>query len=689
MSSYTAITFDPALPWPLLAVAGAIGLALTLFAIWRRARGAFWRLAGLALIVGALLNPSLVEEQRQELSDIATIMVDRSPSMAIGERRAQADQALEALKTRLASQPALDVRVIDAAASETEDRDDGTRLFEPLNRALADVPRERIAGVFMITDGQVHDAPDAATAKRYGGPIHGLLVGQPDERDRRLVVEQAPTYGLVGHEVSLRLLVEDEGAAPGTLAPLTMRLDGGETRTLTLPVGKTFDLPIKLEHGGQTVVELEVGPGERELTLINNRAVVSINGVRDRLRVLLITGEPHAGQRVWRNLLKADPSVDLIHFTILRPAEKQDGTPIRDLSLIAFPIRELFEIKINEFDLIIFDRYRRRGILTTQYFQNIANYVKNGGALLEASGPAFGSPLSLYRTPLAEVLPAKPTGATHVERFKPALTDIGRRHPVTAELPGADETPPNWGAWFRLVDADADPHLVVLSGASNRPALVLDRVGKGRVAQVLSDHGWLWSRGFDGGGPQAELLRRTAHWLMKEPELEEDALTARLKGRRIEVVRRSLEADQSPVTAVLPDGAEREIAMAAEEFGRTVGTLPADQTGIYRFSDGQRRAVLAVGAVNPREFVDVRASGKPLDDAAKGSGGGIRWLKDGLPEIRRVPPGRAAEGRGWLGLVAHKDYAVTGISQVPLLPVGALALALLAALLIGWRREGR
>ena len=107
----------------------------------------------------------------------------------------------------------------------------------------------------------------------------------------------------------------------------------------------------------------------------NNRAIAVIEGIRDRLRVLLVSGEPHPGERTWRNLLKADASVDLVHFTILRPPEKQDGTPIKELALIAFPTRELFVDKLDQFDLIIFDRYRRQAVLPMAYLHNVADYV--------------------------------------------------------------------------------------------------------------------------------------------------------------------------------------------------------------------------------------------------------------------------------------------------------------------------
>ena len=133
--------------------------------------------------------------------------------------------------------------------------------------------------------------------------------------------------------------------------------------------------------------------------------MVTIDGVRDKLRVLLVSGEPHAGERTWRNLLKSDANVDLVHFTILRPPEKLDGTPINELSLIAFPVRELFQQRINDFQLIIFDRYARQGIVPPIYLDNIAKYVRNGGAVLVAAGPDYAGPTSIWHTPLDAVLP--------------------------------------------------------------------------------------------------------------------------------------------------------------------------------------------------------------------------------------------------------------------------------------------
>jgi uncharacterized membrane protein len=694
MTSLATIAFSPLVPLWLIGGLSAASLILILYGLWRRARGIGLRTAAFAFGLLTLANPVLVEEERDPVPDVAVVVVDESPSQDLADRRARTARATEETVSALQRLPNLDVRVVRAdqaaPAENAAPTDDGTRLFDALQRGLSDTPRERFAGAVMITDGQVHDAPGDPAGLRLGAPIHTLLTGDRNERDRRIAVEQAPAYGIVGHEVQIGLRVEDP--SHGGDAAVTMRIEGGDPVSRRVPVGQLATLPFKVPHGGTTFIELEVEAAPNELTLLNNRTVVAINGVRDRLRVLLVSGEPHAGERVWRNLLKADPSVDLVHFTILRPPEKQDGTPIRELSLIAFPVRELFELKINEFDLIIFDRYKRRGILPTGYYQNIADYVKNGGALLEASGPAFAQPaLSLGRTPLSEVLPARPTGRTRVEGFRPELTDTGRRHPVTSELPGAGRPgePATWGRWFQMVDTDPVRGNTLMAAFNDRPLLQLDRVGKGRVAQMTSDHAWLWARGFQGGGPQAEMLRRIAHWLMKEPDLEEEALTARVTGGQIEIQRRSLKEEERTATVTRPDGSQEQVRLAEAGSGRAVGTLGARLPGMYRIAEGDKTTMAVVGAINPKELSDVRTTPAIMQPVAAATGGAVRWLTDGLPEFRRVSAGRDTAGRSWLGLVSHNDYTVTGIRQYPLLPALLVLFLLVGAFVAAWRREGR
>ncbi len=699
MSGFSSIDFAPAFSWPVLFVLAAAATLLLAYAAWRRAPGTAWRALAMAAILLAQANPSLVEEQRQPLRDVVVVVADDSPSQTIGDRTAQTQETLADLEDRLAVYRNLEVRVVRAGGPSDGPTDDGTRLFEALDRAVSDVPPSRLAGAILVTDGQVHDVPANPRSWDFKGPVHTLLTGRRGEADRRLLVSRAPRYGIVGETLSLTLRIEDEKNAAGTgigaRAKVSVRQDGETPVQYDVPIGGEQEIPFKLSHGGQTVIELAVEPGPNELTLRNNRAVVVVNGIRDRLRVLLVSGLPHAGERTWRNLLKADPSVDLVHFTILRPPEKQDGTPINELSLIAFPIRELFETKLNEFDLIIFDRYRRRGVLPQAYLRNIADYVLAGGAVLEAAGPDFASPLSLYRTPLQEVLPGRPSGRIFERGFRPVLTAEGRRHPVTAGLPGArgagaDGQSPAWGRWFRLIDVEPTRGSTLMSGTAGKPVLLLDRIGEGRVAQLLSDQAWLWARGFEGGGPQAELLRRLAHWLMKEPDLEEDVLRGVARGSRLDIERRSLSPDAAPVTVTSPSGQSQSVTLEDAGAGRAIAAVAVTEPGLYRLTDGTREAVAAVGNTNPREFSDVRATASRLAPVAATKGGAVRWIaEDGLPALRRIRPGGDTKGRGWIGLVANRDYLVTGMRQVNLLPPALVLAAVIALLLLAWRREGR
>ncbi len=696
-TSAVSIAFDPLLPWTLLAVLGVIGLVLVLLGLRAGARGTVWRLGSIAIVLAALANPALIEEQRKPIADVALVVIDDSDSMAIGERRQQVAAAREALKRKLSQQEGLEVREVVLPPSHIQlgsERPGGTRLIETMRSALVEVPPERLAGVVLLSDGQVHDVPAGLPPELGGAPLHALIAGRKNEKDRLIVIEQSPRFGVVGRQVTAKFRVEDPS---GGTAPVTLSVGGEVVRRLDVPVGRSVELPITVGNPGANVVELEVAPGPNELTLDNNRALFTINGVRDRLRVLLVSGEPYQGERAWRNLLKSDPAVDLVHFTILRTPQKDDFTPVRELSLIVFPMRELFEQKLKEFDLIIFDRYESGGLITRDYFRNIAEYVKGGGALLVSVGPVFATQRSLYRTPLGAILPAAPLGDVLETGFKPKVTEIGNRHPVTANLPQAGDPgkEPEWGRWFRLVTSRTEHGNAILSGAEERPLVILDRVGQGRVAQMMSDHLWLWNRGIDGGGPQPELVRRVAHWLMKEPDLEEEALRATAVGGRIEVTRRTLATTFPQVAMTAPGtpptgGATRTLDLRQSAPGLGLAVVDVDKPGLYRFDDGTLRTVAAVGNPDPLEFSDVRATDTKLRPLVEASGGGLMWLADNAdPDIRSVRPGRAAGGSDWIGLRRNEGYTVAGINQLPLLPGILVALAFLMAIGSAWWREGR
>ncbi|MCR9256434.1 MAG: hypothetical protein NXI16_10100 [Alphaproteobacteria bacterium] len=684
------VFFDPLIAPGLIALLGGIGMLLAAFTLYRGGRGAFLRLAALTALVLTLLNPVLVAEERQSQPDIVLLVEDASESQTLEERDAQTAEALSALTTDLQAAGDLDVRrltVNRGSGPETE----GTQMMEAVEEALAALPRDRLGAIIAVTDGQIHDA-ERITAEQVQAPFHALITGDPDASDRQLTITQVPGFGLVGDKVSLGLQVDDTTLEPGTPIAIEVRVDGGPASPVQVPANRAEFIEIPIDHGGETIVEIVVPTRPDELTDRNNRAAVTINGVRDRLRVLLVSGEPHAGERTWRNLLKADPSVDLIHFTILRPPEKQDGTPIHELSLIAFPTRELFELRINDFDLIVLDRYRRRGVLPQLYLRNISRYVEDGGAVLMAAGPDFASPLSMARTPLRTILPASPTGQILKEGFRPEVSDIGLRHPVTTGLPGAntEDEDPTWGRWFRQIEASQSRGTTVMTGPGETPLVILDRIGEGRVAQMLSDHAWLWTRGYEGGGPQAELLRRMAHWLMKEPELEEERLVAADEDDRLLITRRSLGDAVSDVEVTTPAGETVTVALTEIAPGEAQGALDVTESGLYRISDGSETTLAAVGRLNPVEFSRPIATTALLTPIVDSTGGGIIVLQEeGVPALRRVSEDRATRGSDWIGIRRNGAFVVQGVTEVPLMPA-LLSLLLVGGLLTGaWLREAR
>src|SRR5947209_6596579 len=686
------ITFSPLVPNEILWACVAVATITALLLLAIRSRGAWLRAIALACAALALANPSLTREDREALPSVAVVVVDKSPSQNFGDREKQTEAVRAAITQRLGGIAGLEVRSVEAGQADGET--DGTRLFSALGAALADVPPDRVAGALFITDGRVHDVPAEAAQLGFNAPVHALITGRPGERDRRIQLITAPRFGIVGQSQTVVLRVEDQGAAPGAVQ-LTIRRDGETLETRTVRAGDSVRVQVQIPHAGQNIVEIEASPMEGgELTTINNRAVVAIDGVRDKLRVLLVSGEPHAGERTWRNLLKSDASVDLVHFTILRPPEKQDGTPINELSLIAFPTRELFQQKINEFHLIIFDRYARQGVLPVIYFDNVAKYVRDGGAVLVAAGPDYASSTSIWRTPLDVVLPAEPSGRTIEGPFHARLSDLGKRHQVTRGLEGADTDPPHWSRFFRLVDARADKGTSVMQGPDDKPLLLLSREGEGRVALLLSDHIWLWARGYEGGGPHLDLLRRLSHWLMKQPDLEEEALRMAARGKDLEVRRQSMADEVAQVTVTTPTGQARTLTLDKSEPGVWKAVTQANELGLWRATDGKLTALVNVGPANPREYAEVTSSTNVLSSIANATGGDARRIAAAsgtlnIPRILGVRSTDTYKGDDWLGLKMRDASVVRGIGVLPLF-AGMLGLLLLiGSLAATWMREGR
>ncbi len=685
-----SITFTPLVPAALLAVLAVLAAIVAAAGLVLRGPATLVRALALSLVLLGLANPSLVREDRERIKDVVAVIVDRSVSQTLAERAAQTTRARAEVERKLGSLADVEPRFVDVTHQEGQD---GTHLFAALTGALADVPSERVAGVIIITDGVVHDIPAQASLLGFKAPLHALVTGRPDERDRRIALIEAPRFAIVGKDQNIKVEVSERGG-PGR-ARLSIRRDGQLLANIEVATNRPISIPVRIEHGGPNVVELEVEPLAGELTAANNRAVVTIEGIREKLRVLLVSGEPHAGERTWRNLLKSDANVDLVHFTILRPPEKQDTTPINELSLIAFPTRELFQQKIKEFDLIIFDRYANQSVLPTLYYDNIVRYVREGGALMVAAGPEYTGAISLARTSLSAVLPAFPDGRIVEQPFRAAVTTTGHRHPVTRELPGSESNPPKWGEWLRLVGSRVQQGTVVMSGYDEQPLIVLAREQKGRVALLLSDHAWLWARNFRDGGPHLDLLRRMAHWLMKEPELEEEALRASVRGRDIIIERQTMADDPGSVTVKAPGGGETSAVLRPDKPGLFRATTAVQELGLYRLTSGTLVAFASVGPQNPLELADVFSDTERLRGLAEATGGSVRRIGEqqgegvNVPRIVPVTSGSRFSGGDWIGLRPSDSAIVRGVSVIPL-GLGLLALGvLLGAILAMWLAEGR
>lgn len=676
--------FAPLLTGFWLELAAAVALAGAVLALAsRRKFAALWRVFAFAALFLAVLDPAFVRKESKPLSDIAVIAVDRSASQEFGQRPARTAAVLENLKRRLGEIDGLTVETVDVATTRRGDEGEGTYLFDALRAAQSRIPADRAAGVILLTDGQVHDAGLIEGL----GPVSAIMTGDRDEKDRAVLLEGTPSYGVVGKDVTFSLKVSQTGLGTGPVA-LTVTRDGQVVDQRLVAPDTPVSLDYPLPHGGANYFEFSAEVDAGELTSVNNRAVASVNGVRDRLKVLLVSGRPYPGERTWRNLLKSDAAVDLVHFTILRSPDRMDPTPGSELSLIAFPVDELFSEKIRDFDLIIFDRYEFRDVLLPVYLSNIADYVREGGALLMAGAPDYVSKNALYQTELRDVLPARPIGDELIERaFMPELTAEGKNHPVTSVL--AHE--PLWGRWFRQARVIAGKGTVLMSGVEGLPLLVLARMGEGRVAQLTSDDIWFWSRGIEGGGPHGVFLRRLVHWLMKEPELDENAIKAVIEDRTLSVQRPGMADAAASVQVETPAGEVLTLNLTPQPGLGLAGQMSATEKGIYKISNGSTTVFVTQGDLSSPEFSDIRATAEKIAPAVETSGGKVLWSSDVADPAVRLQDARKTSygGRDWIGLRRNHAEQVTGAVFSPLLPAWAWLGFLLAAVVGLWIFEGQ
>ncbi|CAI3923739.1 Uncharacterized protein STM3548 [Commensalibacter communis] len=686
--------FDPLLPFWGIIVLTVICLLVLLFSLLNKSyKGLIWRFIAFSILLIWLSGPMVLKNHQQILPETILIVMDQSSSMMIGNREQIANKALQQLQNKVPTNAR--IKIINVKNGYQQ----GTQIFQEIQKATNEIPTSQLGGVILITDGQIHDVPKEfpkylTLPNKKNIPIYALLPASKEQTDRSLKIIHAPAYTIVGKEATIQVQINDTGdqREENKVATLTIIQEDKQPINIQIPVGKPQNITIPVTHTGKNLISLSVSPLKNEISALNNHQTLYINGIRDKLRVLLVSSAPNQGERAWRSLLKSDPSVDLVHFTILRSAEQNENIPDSELALIPFPINELFMQKINQFDLIILDSFENKYTLPSYYIASIANYVKNGGGLLLIAGPEFAQQFSLQNSPLRSVLPGTVSSPNSIieQQFKPALTEMGQKHPVTKGLNKENTT---WGSWYRYLKADHTEGQVLMQAPDQSPLLILNRVDKGRVALLLSDQIWLWSKGIHEQGPQAELLRRLSHWLMKEPELEEEQLSAFIKNQQLTVEWHTLKnSDQNQeFTVTSPSGSVQPLHFTALKNGETTATIPAKEDGLWKITNGDLTAYAAPQNSDPIEMTDLAVTQQKLLPFLQ-KHGHVYWLGDNsnrltIPEMKIVKNNPSVNSSSTMEFPEHVTYTTTKQSIHPVLSPWLALIVGLGSIFMAWYRE--
>lgn len=668
MLTFSHLVFEPLLPLWLLLL-GVIPILLVGVLNRRLSR------ILLALVLAGVLSGPMAEKTTlQPEKDVVAILTDLSPSNLLEPRKALTEAALENIKQQLAAFENIEPVFMTVEGTAAQ----GTNLFRQAQARLQSIPQDRLSAIIALTDAELTDLPEAASLP---APVHIMNTTPKDAFDRRLIVHQAPAFALLGKPQTLVVEVQDR---LHDAAEVTVIL-GAETTQMLLPTNSRQELQVTFDHAGTNALRLITPAVNGELTDRNNHATQLVTGVRENLTVLLVSGLPHNGSKVIRDLLKSDPAVNLVHFTILRTTSKLDPTPDNKLSLIPFPVDELFKEELEKFDLIIFDRYFRRNFLSTEHFENIKAHIRSGKALLVLTGPDYSTEWGLANTPLQDILPAKPTGDEYKTVFKPHLSAEGNRHPITAPFA---ENAENWGRMAAITPTQpVGKGRILMTGANNLPLMMTAEVDQGRIGVWLSSNWWFWSRGIDGGGPQTELLRRMTHWLMRQPELEEKRLNVNITGGQMTIQYHQVDPLDSLLVEISPPEGTPSAHTLYEKDGFEL-TLPATADGLYTVR--AENGVLAYGVKGNVRDLEWRSHADlgAVEALAVGTGGSFSQLSAGkTPQLRRIAAGGRLSGPGWVGLPIKDSALQTGTERAPLLPAWLGLLLVLLALTLTWWLE--
>ncbi|MDC3091077.1 hypothetical protein OA848_01670 [Rickettsiales bacterium] len=625
--SIANLYFDPFLSFYFILFISLIFLTIIIFSLINKSSGIFLRLGIFILITLLMLKPGYRIEKIENENDIITFVIDKTDSQKISKRIEEVDKTFNKMLLELTKFKDLDILEIvidnekitkrlgniEEIISNTKTKEvvnkitKSTDIINNLENSINEYPSQRISSIFILTDGQIHDLKDNANFEKFDVPIYFLLIGNSKIDDTKVSIISHPEFGYLDEKITIQVLANDFKADENSFLNLTIQNGTFSEKKLKVPNNDVKNIELKLKNHGPNFIKVTTPNRQDELSAVNNSQLINISGVRKKLRVLLISGAPYMGTRVWRNFLKSDTSVELIHMTVLRPPEKNDNTPLEELSLIPFPVKELFEEKLSNFQLVIFDNFEGKKVLTPLYFQNLINFVDKGGAILEITGPSYNSKSSLFKTEIGRILPGIPSGKLIQKEFKPQLTDLGKKHPITESLFIKNK---DFGTWFQMNDILEidDDSQVLLSGVNNKPLLAVKKVNDGRIAQIYSHNIWLWSkRENNQGGPYNLLIKNLAHWLMKEPTLEENKLELSFVNNSILIEKsflRKPDPEKLKITIIDPNGIKFEKTLNKSKENRYTAIINNKKDGFYLVYDGEIEKGINTSNENKRELQD-------------------------------------------------------------------------------------
>jgi len=647
----------------------------------------FSRIFILILLIILILNPSINKDKKEYYKDIVLLVSDKSLSISETNKTEEVLNIKKKIINKIQNFSDIEIRNIEISNKNfpIEKNDQGTFIIRQIKQEINSLNKKRIAGIIVITDGQIFDKPKIESALSKI-PLHFIIAGSKNEKDRVIITEGIPNYAIIGEKIKFSLKI-DSWIDDNKIAT-DVFLDGKNIFNENLIPNKFHEIEVPIYHSGKNILEIRISQSQNELTFFNNKKIREINGIHDKLRVMLISGEPNMGLRSWRNILNSDPSIELIHFTILRPPSKRDFTPVKELSLIPFPTQELFAADISKFSLIIFDQYSLQGVLPEKYMNNITEFVLKGGALLDIAGSNHTSQNNIINSPIKKILPSKSEGKNFVEAFTPKLTEIGKRHPITNNLDQNYEVN-RWGEWYRHIKTKKIFGKTLLEN-DNYPIMIVGTIGKGRVAQILSDQSWIWIKSNQNKGPLISLLRNTIHWLLKNPELEEDFFTFSKEKNLIKLRLNTLNDQDAAAKIYHPTGKVTNLLLKNNARGQLTGSFLYSERGKYKIIANYKEKVFYPDSKDIIELERVLSSDKKLKEFVKLNNNiSLYWADEKIPEITKIYNNNNIFGKNWIGIIERKIRKDNLQLKQSLIPWYFLLPFIIILFLLVWYRENK